>query len=204
MRRPTAVVFARRPAWGAVKTRLAADVGRREALRFYRANLQALLRRLAGDRRWRTVAAVTPDRAARSLRLPPGAGARPQGRGDLGARMARAAAAFRGPVVIVGSDVPGVRPAHLARAFRALGRADAVFGPSGDGGFWLAGFANRRPLAGLFRGVRWSRAGTLADSLATVGPRRRTALLDALDDVDDGAGWARLRRPPPRPARGRV
>ena len=48
-----------------------------------------------------------------------------------------------GPVVIIGSDVPGIRPHHIATAFRALGGSDAVLGPAIDGGYWLIGLKRR-------------------------------------------------------------
>jgi len=48
----------------------------------------------------------------------------PQGSGSLGARMARVLNELGpGPVVIVGSDIPGIAPGHVDRAFAALGRA---------------------------------------------------------------------------------
>ena len=185
------VVLARRPRLGQVKTRLAADVGAVAALRFYRAALAALCRRLAGDRRWSAWLAVTPDDAVRDRRgLPRGLGRFPQGAGDLGARMARSMARFgMDPVVIVASDVPAVERRHVAAAFAALGRAEFVFGPSPDGGFWLAGAAHGKSMAPLFDGPRWSTEHALADTLANVPPGARRALLDELADVDDGAGF---------------
>ena len=64
------MVFARAPRLGAVKRRLARDIGQRAALRFHVATMTRLLRALRADRRFRTVLAVTPDRAR--FRLPLG------------------------------------------------------------------------------------------------------------------------------------
>ncbi len=77
--RNVVVVFARAPRLGAVKRRLARGVGERAALRFHMSTLIRLLRALLTERRFRTVLAVTPDRAR--FRLPsaggaPGPGAR--------------------------------------------------------------------------------------------------------------------------------
>ncbi len=47
----TVYVFARAPMIGAVKRRLAADVGEIEAWRFHRQTTRSLVRRLARDRR---------------------------------------------------------------------------------------------------------------------------------------------------------
>lgn len=116
----------------------------------------------------------------------------PQGRGDLGQRMARVFRALPpGPACIIGGDIPGILPRHIATAFGALGRHDAAFGPAPDGGFWLTGL--RHPglaPAGLFRNVRWSSKHALADSMATL-PGRTIALTDTLADVDTAADLGR-------------
>ena len=90
-RRGLLILFARAPRLGTVKRRLAREAGDAAALRFHRAMLRALARGLGRDRRWRTVLAVTPDRARFPTPLPRVA----QGRGDLGERMARALARHR-------------------------------------------------------------------------------------------------------------
>ncbi len=203
------MIFARAPRLGRVKRRLAADLGALAALRFHRLNTQVLLRRLSGDPRWTTWLAVTPDVDARGSaaiwrhRGPLLA----QGGGDLGARMGRVLRWLPpGPVVIVGSDIPGIDPPRIAAAFRALAPADFVLGPADDGGYWLIG-ARRRPALRLpFAGVRWGGANALADTRANmVGD---VVLLDELQDVDtaadlarvDPATWRRLVTPPRRGA----
>lgn len=193
MKRNTVFVFARAPRLGAVKRRLARDIGERAALDFHRATMLALLRGLTEERRFRTVLAVTPDRARFPLPVHvPRVG---QGRGDLGARMQRAAARVpHGRVVIIGCDIPDARPTDVLAAFRALGRADAVFGPAEDGGYWLVGFSLRRP-ARPFAAVRWSTTHALADTLANFR-RRRVAFLRTLRDVDTAQDLNRLRRVP--------
>ena len=78
-----------------------------------------------------------------------------------------------------------------------------VAGPAADGGYWLVGGRRRRRVGDLFAGVRWSTGFTLADTLANLGPGRSAALLDTLDDIDDGAAFARWRARggAPRPTR---
>lgn len=182
MTRPTLIVFTRAPRYGTGKRRLARRCGAGAAWRFQTRTLARLLRLCTRDHRWQTVLCHTPDRAARGpwCQGVPGFG---QGRGDLGQRMGRALARFCGPVVLVGSDIPALRPAHIARAFALLRRADVVFGPAEDGGFWLVGLAHRRPCPALFQGVRWSHSQTLAECLAPLG-RWRVSLTDRLADVD--------------------
>ncbi len=184
------VIFAKEPTLGAVKSRLAADVGFVEATRWYRANCARLVRRLDGHGRWRLLVALSPCRAASNKSwpgiFPPRVPRIPQGSGSLGARMARVLnLAGPGPVVIVGSDIPSIEPGHVERAFRALGRADMVLGPSSDGGYWLIGKRAGAAPAISLSGVRWSSAETLNDTLAALADRR-VELLNTLNDVDRG------------------
>lgn len=183
------VVMARAPRLGAVKRRLAADVGALEALRFYRRHTGALLRDLSRDPRWTTWLAVTPDTAARDPRgLWDFAGpVVAQGAGDLGARMLRLFAQLPpGPAVIVGSDIPGITRARVFEAFRGLGRHDWVFGPAEDGGYWLVGARRRPALRDPFAGVRWSTAQALEDTLANL-KGLQVGFVGRLRDVDSGA-----------------
>ncbi len=180
--RDTVIVFARAPRLGTVKRRLARDLGDRAALRFYQGNLARLLRELARDRRFRTVLAATPDHSR--VRWPVRVPVVGQGSGDLGQRMHRACAGRR-RVAVVGTDIPALGADDVAAAFRALGRAQAAFGPSEDGGYWLVALSPRRP-ARPFAGVRWSTAFALADTLANFAGRR-VELLRVLRDVDTGA-----------------
>jgi len=190
--RDTIVVFARAPRLGTVKRRLAAEIGDRAALRFHTATLTRLLRRLSADRRFRTVLAVTPDRAP--LRMPHSVARVAQGAGNLGQRMERAFRRFpHCRVAIIGCDIPDATSADVATAFRSLGRAAAVFGPAADGGYWLAGVSPRRP-AHPFAAVRWSTRHALTDTLANFA-HRQVALLRTLHDVDTAADWRSLRPP---------
>lgn len=198
--RPTLVIFLRAPRRGAVKRRLARAVGQKAAYDFYARESAALIRRLGGDPRWRTVLAVTPDSFARRARFwPPGLKRIGQGGGDMGARMARAFFDLPpGPVVLIGSDIPAINADHIARAFAALARAESVFGPAVDGGYWLVGLARRRinPRAlapRLFQRVRWSTPHALEDTRARLPAGTQAALLDVLEDVDDAGALARWR-----------
>ena len=188
------VVFARAPRLGAVKRRLAYGVGQRVALRFHMSTLIGLLRGLLADRRFRTVLALTPDRAR--FRLPRGIEQVErvwQGGGDLGARMHRAFRQFpRVRVALIGCDIPDAGPQDALAAFRALGTADAAFGPATDGGYWLVAMSPRRP-ARPFASVRWSTPHALADTLANF-KGRRIALLRTLHDVDTAEDLGRVIR----------
>jgi rSAM/selenodomain-associated transferase 1 len=188
------VVFARAPALGSGKRRLARDIGGLAALRFERLMLARLLRHLGRDRRWRLRLAVTPDHARHRKRLwPRGIPIAGQGGGDLGERMRRALAACPpGPALLIGTDIPALGPRHIAEAFRLLGHHDVVFGPTMDGGFWLVG-ARRSPcLPPLFGKVRWSGPQALEDVLANLPPQVSVGFAPRLEDVDDGSSFRRL------------
>jgi glycosyltransferase A (GT-A) superfamily protein (DUF2064 family) len=114
-----------------------------------------------------------------------------QGRGDLGQRMARVFRDLpRGPVVLIGGDIPGVRRGHIAGAFDRIGAHDSVFGPATDGGYWLVGFKRVKPVAPhLFESVRWSTDHALADTLPTlkgqsVGYAATMQDVDTLKDLE--------------------
>jgi uncharacterized protein len=184
------VVFARFPRMGTGKRRLARDVGEIEACRFQRRMLATTLRRVGTDRRWITWLAVTPDR---SRPWPARFRVYPQGPGDLGRRMTTVARRLpRGPLIIVGSDIPGMTASVIARAFHLLGACDAVFGPAPDGGYWLVGLKRRPRVITPFAHVRWSSQHALTDTLANL-KGASVGFVDALEDVDDGPALRRHR-----------
>ena len=178
------VIMAKEPRPGRVKTRLSKDIGTINALWWYRHQLRRLFRRLR-DPRWQILIAASPDRCVtNSAQWPPNLPIIPQGRGDLGHRMARAIRSkLPARVVLIGSDVPTIERKHIATAFSALGRTKQVIGPATDGGYWLIG---RRGLPIVpvrwLDGVRWSTEFALADTLDRIGPD--TLLLHRLRDVD--------------------
>lgn len=191
MTKPTLIIFARAPAIGVGKTRLARDVGPVEAWRAYRAMSLPLVRTLAADPRWRTVVRMAPDHACW-----PGVESEGQGRGGLGERLQRAYRTHaQGPVAAVGTDAPDVTPERVWRAFRAARRCGVALGPAEDGGFWILALDARRARTVRFPGVRWSSPHALADTRAALGGR--ALLLETLVDVDDGEALRRWRRVQP-------
>ena len=181
--------MAKTPRVGHGKSRLARDVGRVAALRINRA-LHAHTFKIARDRRWRLILAVTPDRDT-NARLPgvwPDDIARHrQGGGDLGARMTRALRRVRGAVAIIGTDCPDATRADIASAFAALARAPVAIGAAADGGFWILAARRARDATRAFAGVRWSSPHTRADVEARL--RCPIARIRTLPDVDTGEDW---------------
>lgn len=185
------VIMAKRPIAGRVKTRLAREIGIVEATRFYRVTTRALFMRLAHLPFWQTHLAVSPDTETTSPMWPRHIRRIPQGGGDLGARMHRPMRKLRpGPVCVIGTDIPAIRVTDVRKAFRALGRCDAVFGPADDGGFWLVGMRRRPRLIFPYDGVRWSRWDTLAAVEANLS-NFRVARTTRLSDVDNRADLIR-------------
>ena len=188
--RPVLAIMVKAPVAGRSKTRLGREIGMVPAVWWARHQLSRLARTLP-DPRWHTLLVVAPDAAVHSAALPPLARL-PQGRGDLGDRMARVFRHVTGPTLIVGADIPGITRAHVSAGFGALGSHDAVLGPALDGGYWAIGLKRPNPLPPqLFDGARWSSPHALADTLATLGARR-VAFLPTLRDVDTAADLARV------------
>ena len=189
-RRPTLILMVKEPLPGRVKTRLAAEIGDVPATWWFRHQSRRLIRTTA-DPRWRSVISLSPDDAVATSRNWPTHLVRwPQGGGDLGDRMRRALArAMPGPALLIGGDIPAVERSHIARAFRALRGADAVFGPASDGGFWAVGIRGPQVPSHLFEGARWSSEHALDDVLN--GLRGcPVALTNTLGDVDTIADLA--------------
>ncbi len=161
--------------------------------------------------------------------LPEDARGFPQPGSGFGSRLERAMReAFErgsGPLLVVGTDVPGLSSRHLEEAVTLLDEDEdrVVLGPSPDGGFYL--LAARRPVDGLAAAARWCGRATLSDLLRHLQAAGRPAVLLApLADLDRpadlerwlaraGAGWrqrtallrqalAGLRRPLPPAAPG--
>lgn len=190
--RPRLVIMVKEPVMGRVKTRLAGECGAVCATQFLRINLAVTLRRLGMDPRWQTILSIAPDTAVTSFMFPPQIARSPQGGGDLGARMSRIASkAPAGPLIVIGADIPAIRRSDIATAFAKLKSADAVFGPAGDGGYWLVGLSRRARQVPPFGNVRWSSPHALSDTLANLKGRRISYAANK-DDVDEAADLARL------------
>jgi uncharacterized protein len=190
-----AVVFARRPVAGEVKTRLAASLGSERAAELYAAFVQDLASRFRDAPfavRW-AIAPPLEDFAIRFGVAPETC--REQVGPDLGARMLDTFVAMRregfARCAIVGSDLPQLSLARLAEAFAALDAADLVLGPASDGGYYLV--ALREP-HDVFAGIPWSSPVVLERTLVrAAGQGLRVRLLASDFDVDTAEDFERLR-----------
>ena len=181
-----AVVIAKEPVPGRVKTRLTPPFTPAEAALLAEAALADTLAAVAAVPVSRHVLALD---GAPADWLPAGFDVIPQRGGGLDERLAAAFADTHAtlplPIVLVGMDTPQLTPHLLADAAGSLvsGEADAVFGPATDGGFWLLGL--RKPDRSLLAGVPMSRPDTgrqQIDRLSSAG--LRVAMAPELTDVD--------------------
>lgn len=186
MKNAALIVFLRSPELGRVKTRLAATVGDARALQVYKALLHHSLEQASSlscsKAAWYADGIPSPD-----ISKPYGFTAHTQQGDDLGDRMEHAfLTAFEaghGPVVIVGTDCPGISEQLLRDAFVALDQHDAVIGPARDGGYWLLGLKRMTPA--VFTGKTWSSDSVRSDTIADLDRLGLSyTLLPELIDVD--------------------
>ncbi|MEM8977221.1 MAG: TIGR04282 family arsenosugar biosynthesis glycosyltransferase [Pseudomonadota bacterium] len=184
------IIMAKAPVAGRVKSRLGQDIGTAPAANFYRHTCRAVVSRLSQTRLWETTLCIAPDTSIHDRIWPPNIRRKPQGEGDLGERMHRAMMHNQdGPVVLIGTDIPEIRPSDIADAFRNLRNHDVVFGSTPDGGYWLVGSASQRYLRSAFRNVRWSTEYALTDTINSFRSQYnglKVGLVRQLNDVDHG------------------
>ena len=157
------LIFAKAPVASEVKTRLIPALGAEGAAKLARAMLVDTCREavtagvgpvelcLAGD------PACIPE-------LPEGVALSDQGEGDLGARLWRAAERAGPPLLLIGTDCPGLDRGRLRSAAEELRRHDAFLHPTEDGGYALLGL--NRLDESLFTDIAWSTASV---ARATIG-----------------------------------
>lgn len=195
---PAIAVLAKAPVPGLAKTRLIPALGATGAA--------ALAAQLLAHAATQAVAAGlgpvtlwgTPDLSHplwRGLQEALGVGLALQAPGDLGQRMAQAFSASAGPLLLTGTDMPGLQAAVLRAAAASLADHDAVFVPALDGGYGLVGLRQATPAAlrALFEGMAWSTPTVMAitrQRLAAAGLRH--AELPVLPDIDEPADLQHL------------
>lgn len=111
----------------------------------------------------------------------------PQPGGSLGQRMlciaSKLFARGHSPVILIGTDTPGLQPSFLQKTLCLLDHCDLVLGPAFDGGYYLIGMRN---LEGrVFDDIDWGTASVLEKTLIACDKYNITCkILDSLMDVD--------------------
>ncbi len=190
MSRKGLIVFAREPLPGKVKTRLAAAIGDAAAAGLYEAMLQDVL---AITRKLMDVETIVfwdcEESGLQLLADRYSCRSRRQADGDLGQRMQAAFAEMFDngfeQCCIIGSDIPDLPHDYIKEAFDLLAaeKADSIFGPSADGGYYLLGL--KRMIPQLFANIDWSTPLVLRQSLeAARGVGATNVLIPEWQDID--------------------
>ncbi len=192
--------MAKAPQAGYAKTRLIPALGAAAAARLHRELTLRTLRTALDAGVGPLTLWCAPDtghRFFRALHRRCGLDLRRQPEVDLGRRMAHAFAEAGGPLLLIGTDCPGLSAEHLRVAARALRSGeDAVFITTEDGGYFLVGLRRARPE--LFEGIEWSTPSVMQqtrDRMTAPGLRwREVARLWDVDRAEDVIRWEALRR----------
>ncbi len=193
--RATVVILTKLPGLMPVKTRLWPLLGEEGARRFY---LDALRRAVE------LACAFDPapglwyspeDAADPEASLPGFANLRPVAGMDGATCLENAlTAAFDGqPLLALGGDAPDLPVARVREVLAALADHDAVFVPTGDGGFSCLGL--RKPVNGLAGGFTYGDADALANLMEFLGARGLSVVqTEPWPDVDTPADYEAYRR----------
>jgi len=186
------IVFAKFPAEGKVKTRLALGEGSETALFFYNECCKYIFGMLDNFSTEKTDIFLfySADDEEDKVRRWVGKAFNfvRQSRGDLGDKMRNAFALLfdKGyeKVLIIGTDIPDLNENNLNDAFGRLSGYEIVIGPADDGGYFLLGMTRRSDE--LFSGIPWSSEKTLDLSIKAIREAGKSfSLLGMLRDVDD-------------------
>lgn len=182
------LIFIKNPELGKVKTRLALDIGKEQALLVYQQLLHHTLgvtincpaNKLLFYSSFIDENDMWPDSSYQKLLQLPA--------NDLGERMLQAfeVAFAQGyqKVVIIGSDCPELSTSLLHDAFEVLNTNDFVVGPSKDGGYYLLGMKKLEKR--LFMDKEWSTNGVIQSTLEDINLLNMTyGQLPMLNDIDN-------------------
>jgi rSAM/selenodomain-associated transferase 1 len=185
------ILFLKYPQQGEVKTRLAKDIGDGLTLGLYECFIRDMLDKL-GPLPYSLHLFVTPSDKMTAMRqwLGKDVALHPQEGHDLGVRMQKAfEEMFRQgyeSCVLIGCDFPDLPAAVLPEAFEKLKSAEAVIGPTKDGGYYLLGFRRSRFCKSVFHNIEWSTDTVFEKTMAAFKRENvRVAMVRQWWDVDD-------------------
>jgi rSAM/selenodomain-associated transferase 1 len=181
------MVFMKNPIAGKVKTRLAVEVGKDEALNIYK--------KLIGHTHFVTSKINTCDKAIyysssvdeHDQWMSDSYNKHLQKGNDLGEKLSNAFSdAFRRgyeKVIAIGTDSFELTRDIIDKAFSSLEETDIVIGPAKDGGYYLIGMNEHK--AELFKDIEWGTAKVLSATLYIIRPIGcKYTLLKQLSDID--------------------
>lgn len=163
------IVFTKEPIEGKTKTRLLPRFSAKTCVDLHCAMLQDLASEAAKTEADLCIAYAASDEPKRLKSIfGPGACYFPQEGEGLGERMEKALArcfamGYR-KAILTGTDIPELSAEVALEAFTALDKTDLVFGPTGDGGYYLVG--SKKPCSPVFRVSAYSTPTVLEETLA--------------------------------------
>lgn len=199
MKETVIIVFLKAPEPGKVKTRLSCDLGETFALSLYKGFVLDLFDML---RPFSTVAVYFwPPEKKEMVRgfVPDSLPCFEQKGADLGEKMANAFSQMfdrgAGKAILIGTDIPEITSEILKKAEKALDSADAVFGPTPDGGYYLTGFNHNAFDPDVFCNIPWSTPAVFSKTEEIMAQKQMSrTLVDRLEDIDTVAAFERLRQ----------
>lgn len=178
------ILFVRKPEFGMVKTRLAADIGEKKALEIYKKLLQhtqSVSAKILADKFVFYATEICEDDMWNAYKKFAQCG------NNLGNRMENA---FKNifdkryeNVLIVGSDCFELTSEIIEEAFSLLEKNEVVIGPAKDGGYYLLGM--KKMHATIFQHINWSTPEVFDQTLQKIKSLDLSyGLLPVLRDVD--------------------
>jgi rSAM/selenodomain-associated transferase 1 len=195
MKKKAVILFTRNPVLGRVKTRLAATIGRANALEIYKKLLDHT-RSITLDLPCDKYVFYEDEISYQDIWNNEVYQKRKQDGNGLGERMTNAFQSLFDngykEVLIIGSDCYELAQNHLEEAFEFLHAVDIVLGPASDGGYYLLGL--KEPAPELFTDIAWSSSGVFSETINRLKElNRRYHLLQVRNDVDEEkdlpVGW---------------
>jgi len=180
------IIFAKNPALGRVKTRLAKEIGDEKALQVYLKLLEHTHKVADGADCTKHIFYTDNLDEFGLLDYFKFKKFLQQGN-ELGERMTNAIAhgidEGYGRIVVIGSDCLDISTELIEEAFEILQEKDCVIGPASDGGYYLIGLNKLYPT--IFENKNWSSEDVFLDTLLDIQQQNLSyGLLQTLNDID--------------------
>lgn len=186
--KPRLILFLKVPEVGRVKTRLIPIFSPEQACAFYQVFLKDIISTLQSlplDVFYFFAPSPLSSLLSSEFQIPQES-CFPQSEGDLGKKMSTAFSFLfqqkKEPILILGTDSPGLPSSWILEAFHALKHHQVVLGPSFDGGYYLLGMDQYYPE--LFQEISWSTSSVFSQTLQRLSPAHSLFLLPPFYDVD--------------------